>query len=166
MLLNSSSKMDGYLAHAAFFWTAFLCLLQYAIGSDGIRDSTSRTSCSSSMTARLSTRTSSTPAPTGDAYRSVVVEVASLPVHRLSLFSSNRPLMGVCWNWCGVTWSPFSLKKPSTRKDQMPRPKMNLNTTRVLGDILWDILYLFIILYSSWLGFSLVDAGRFLTMFR
>lgn len=91
------------------------------------------------LPARLSTRTSSTPAPTGEAYRSVVVDVASLPVHRLSLLRRSRPLMGVCWNWCWVTGSPFSLKKPSTRKDHIPSPKMNLNTTRVLGDIRWDI---------------------------
>lgn len=48
MLLNSRSKIDGYLAQFGDFWlSSSLVLLQYEIGSDEIRDCTSRTRASS-----------------------------------------------------------------------------------------------------------------------
>lgn len=49
MLLNSSSKIDGYLAQPDFLGATFLCFVQYSIGNDGNRVSKSLTSCSSSI---------------------------------------------------------------------------------------------------------------------
>lgn len=49
ILLNSNSKIDGYLAHPDFLGATFLCFVQYSIGSDGNLVSKSLTSCSSSI---------------------------------------------------------------------------------------------------------------------